>query len=72
MSSVEFDTTMINMHERLIDRLEVWPGYITAAAEYEGGMMLMADVSHRVMRTQTVHEKNVSYCTDTSAFVLPQ
>ncbi|KAI0210741.1 Piwi-like protein 2 [Lamellibrachia satsuma] len=34
--------------------LEVWPGYITAIQEYEGGLMLLTDVSHRVLRTETV------------------
>lgn len=35
-------------------RLEVWPGYITAIKEHEGGLLLLADVSHRVLRTETV------------------
>ncbi|KAK9506113.1 hypothetical protein O3M35_008106 [Rhynocoris fuscipes] len=37
-------------------KLEVWPGYITAIHEYEDGIMLCCDASHRVLRTQTVHE----------------
>jgi len=35
-------------------RLEVWPGYVTTVDEYEGGVMLQTDVSHRVLRTETV------------------
>ncbi|CAH0589121.1 unnamed protein product [Chrysodeixis includens] len=35
-------------------RLEVWPGYVTAVDEYEGGLMLTLDSTHRVLRTQTV------------------
>ena len=35
-------------------RLEVWPGYITSVCENEGGLMLLADASHRVLRTETV------------------
>lgn len=35
-------------------RLEVWPGYVTAVDEYEGGIHLCCDTSHRVLRTQTV------------------
>ncbi|KAJ8319428.1 hypothetical protein KUTeg_004519 [Tegillarca granosa] len=35
-------------------KLEVWPGYITAVKENEGGLMLLADASHRVLRTETV------------------
>ncbi|KAK6165172.1 hypothetical protein SNE40_023615 [Patella caerulea] len=35
-------------------KLEVWPGYITAIQEQEGGLMLLLDASHRVLRTETV------------------
>ncbi|XP_074648302.1 piwi-like protein 1 isoform X2 [Tubulanus polymorphus] len=35
-------------------KLEIWPGYITAIKEHEGGLMLLADVHHRVLRTTTV------------------
>ncbi|ESO02362.1 hypothetical protein HELRODRAFT_65566, partial [Helobdella robusta] len=38
------------------EKLEVWPGYVTSCAEYQGGVMLLADVSHRVLRTQTAYE----------------
>ena len=38
-------------------RLEVWPGYITAISECEGGLFLLTDVSHRVLRTETVLQK---------------
>jgi aubergine-like protein len=34
----------------------VWPGYVTAVDEYEGGIQLCCDASHRVLRTQTVLE----------------
>ncbi|GFN78421.1 piwi-like protein 2 [Plakobranchus ocellatus] len=37
-------------------KLEVWPGYITAIKEHEGGLLLLLDASHRVLRTQTVLE----------------
>ena len=37
-------------------RLEVWPGYITAVQEQEGGLMLLLDASHKVLRTETVHD----------------
>lgn len=37
-------------------RLEVWPGYITAVDEYEGGIMLCCDVSHRLLCQTTVLE----------------
>ncbi|GLG94082.1 Piwi-like protein Ago3 [Gryllus bimaculatus] len=35
-------------------RLEVWPGYVTAVQQYEGGVQLCCDASHRVMRTDSV------------------
>lgn len=38
-------------------KLEVWPGYVTAVDEYEDGIMLCCDVSHRVLCQSTVLEK---------------
>ncbi|KAM7364395.1 argonaute 3 [Cochliomyia hominivorax] len=35
-------------------KLEVWPGYVTAVDEYEGGLMLCCDVSHRLLCQKTV------------------
>lgn len=37
-------------------RLEIWPGYVTAAHYMESGVMLVVDTSHRVLRTTTAHE----------------
>lgn len=37
-------------------KLEVWPGYVTAVDEYEGGVMLNLDVSHRLLCQSTVLE----------------
>lgn len=37
-------------------RLEVWPGYVTAVNEYEGGLKLCVDAKHRVMRTETIRD----------------
>jgi len=36
--------------------LSVWPGYVTAVDEYEGGLLLQLDVSHRVLRSETVRD----------------
>ncbi|TMW48791.1 hypothetical protein DOY81_006130 [Sarcophaga bullata] len=48
-------------------KLEVWPGYVTAVDEYEGGLMLCCDVSHRLLCQKTVldmlidiHKSNTS------------
>lgn len=35
-------------------RLELWPGYITSILQYENDVMLCADVSHKILRTDTV------------------
>ena len=37
-------------------KLEIWLGYVTAVQEFEGGIMLCCDVSHKVLRTQTAYE----------------
>ncbi|KAM7451808.1 Piwi-like protein 2 [Porites harrisoni] len=37
-------------------KIELWPGYITSIQCYEGGMMLLCDVSHRLLRTETVYD----------------
>ncbi|CAL1300079.1 unnamed protein product [Larinioides sclopetarius] len=37
-------------------RLEIWPGYVTAVQEYEGGVMLNCDTSFRVLRTVTARD----------------
>ncbi|XP_018396706.1 PREDICTED: piwi-like protein 1 [Cyphomyrmex costatus] len=43
-------------------RLEVWPGYVTAINEYEGGLKLCLDAKHRVMRTETVRDLITEIC----------
>ena len=45
-----------NAHMVPQHKLEIWPGYVTAVQEYEGGLMLNLDVSHKVLRTQTAHQ----------------
>ncbi|TRY63151.1 hypothetical protein TCAL_10352 [Tigriopus californicus] len=36
--------------------LEVWPGFETAIDEYEGGLKLQIDISHRVLRMETAYK----------------
>jgi aubergine len=43
-------------------KLEIWPGYVTAVDEYEGGVMLCLDVSHRILRQNTVLETMRDFC----------
>ncbi|XP_073816374.1 argonaute 3 [Musca autumnalis] len=67
--NVLFDRVMKTLHYVRFDRkqfdptspkiipqqkLEVWPGYVTAVDEYEGGLMLCCDVSHRLLCQKTV------------------
>lgn len=40
-------------------KLKIWPGYVTAVDEYEGGIMLCVDVTHRVLTQVTVLEKMI-------------
>jgi aubergine-like protein len=37
-------------------KLEVWPGYVKSVEEQEGGIMLLLDVSHRVLSQKTCLE----------------
>lgn len=37
-------------------KMEVWPGFVTAVDQFEGGMLLQCDVVSRVVRTETVHD----------------
>lgn len=34
-------------------KMQLWPGYVTVINRHEGGLMLVLDVSHRVMKTDT-------------------
>ena len=37
--------------------LEVWPGYITSIRQHENSIMLCAEVSNKMIRTDTVFEQ---------------
>ncbi|XP_075148172.1 argonaute 3 [Haematobia irritans] len=67
--NVLFDRVMKTLHYVRFDRkqfdptspkiipqqkLEVWPGYVTAVDEYDDGLMLCCDVSHRLLCQKTV------------------
>jgi aubergine-like protein len=44
-------------HAKIVIRdasLELWPGYITAIRNHEAGVLLCAEVTHKVLRTTTV------------------
>lgn len=35
-------------------RLTIWPGFTTTILQYESSIMLCTDVSHKVLRSETV------------------
>lgn len=46
----------VSAHAIRQHNLSVWPGYVTAVDKYEGGLLLQCDLSHRVLRTETVRD----------------
>ncbi|XP_077154910.1 piwi-like protein 1 [Ranitomeya variabilis] len=45
------DATEVRAH-----RLSIWPGFSTSILQYESSIMLSIDVSHKVLRNETVHD----------------
>lgn len=43
-------------------KLEIWPGYVTTVEEFDGGLMLCLDVSHRMLCQTTVLEHLEDLC----------
>ncbi|XP_001605719.1 piwi-like protein Siwi [Nasonia vitripennis] len=37
-------------------RLELWPGYVTSIRQHERDVLMCAEISHKVMRNQTVYD----------------
>lgn len=37
-------------------KLQVWPGYVVGVEKYKGGLLLLCDVSHKVLREQTAYD----------------
>ena len=46
----------VSAHAIRQHNLSIWPGYVTAVDKYEGGLLLQCDLSHRVLRTETVRD----------------
>ena len=34
--------------------MEVWPGFVTSILQYERSILLMAEISHKILRTDTM------------------
>lgn len=37
-------------------RLELWPGFITSILQFEHSILLGLDISHKILRTDTVYD----------------
>lgn len=44
------------LHSFLFTRLELWPGFVTSILQYERNIMLGLDISHKILRTDTVYD----------------
>ena len=51
MLILKFSKILINVY---FFRLEVWPGFITSILQYESNLLLCAEISHKIMRSDTV------------------
>ncbi|XP_022162768.1 piwi-like protein Ago3 [Myzus persicae] len=54
---VEFGRSCYDQYKRILIpefKLEVWPGFITSIDEFENGLYMCADVTHRVLRVEPV------------------
>lgn len=59
MNLVQLGRQFFNPEKRievLKHKIELWPGYFTSLHPSEGGTQLIVDVSHKVLRTETVNE----------------
>lgn len=37
-------------------KFELWPGYTTSIRQHEHHIMMCAEITHKVMRTETIHD----------------
>ncbi|XP_025198064.1 piwi-like protein Ago3 [Melanaphis sacchari] len=54
---IEFGRSCYDQNKRILIpefKLEIWPGYITTIDEFENGLYMCCEVSHRILRVQTV------------------
>ncbi|XP_043599743.1 piwi-like protein Siwi isoform X2 [Bombus pyrosoma] len=59
-------------------RMELWPGYLTSIRQHENGILMCAEITHKVMRQQTVldilnecfHKSNDNYKKEFESLVL--
>uniref|UniRef100_A0A1A9ZRF5 Piwi domain-containing protein n=1 Tax=Glossina pallidipes TaxID=7398 RepID=A0A1A9ZRF5_GLOPL len=59
LNYVRFDRKQFDPASSIVlpqHQLEVWPGYVTAVNEHEGGLLLCCDVSHRLLCQKTISE----------------
>ncbi|XP_043358995.1 piwi-like protein 2 isoform X8 [Dermochelys coriacea] len=46
--------TMLQQYSLFFQRLQIWPGYSASIRRTDGGLFLLADVSHKVIRNDSV------------------
>ncbi|KAL9919505.1 protein argonaute-3-like [Glossina fuscipes fuscipes] len=59
LNYVRFDRKQFDPTSSIVlpqHQLEIWPGYVTAVDEHEGGLLLCCDVSHRLLCQKTISE----------------
>lgn len=37
-------------------RLQIWPGYITSIRQHEQDILVCAEISHKIMRSETIYD----------------
>lgn len=42
--------------------MEVWPGYITSIRQHENDILMCAEISSKVMRSETLHDIYLNIC----------
>ena len=53
---VQKGCVLLSSSPPLLLRLDLWPGFVTSILQYEDNVMLCADVSHKIMRSDTVYD----------------
>jgi len=54
---VLIEKNKINNSLIVCHRLEIWPGFVTMLNEFENGLYICCDISHRILCVETVLQK---------------
>ena len=47
------DHSLYILNVFVVSRMELWPGYVTSIHQFDGGLLLLLDVSHKLLRMDT-------------------